>query len=42
MFAYKIYKITKDWLINSKFKNRCEITKIEVKEHGANSAIYLP
>ena len=42
MFAYKIYKITKDWLINSRFKNRCEITKIEVKEHGANSAIYLP
>ena len=42
MFAYKIYKITKAWLEKSKFKGRCDITKIEVKEHDSNSAIYLP
>ena len=42
MFAYKIYKITKEWLENSKFYGRCDITKIEVKEHDSNSVIYLP
>tara|TARA_R100000329_G_scaffold127530_1_gene106220 strand:- start:1062 stop:1514 length:453 start_codon:yes stop_codon:yes gene_type:complete len=42
MFAYKIYKITKEWLENSKFHGRCDITKIEVKEHDSNSVIYLP
>ena len=42
MFAYKIYKITKEWLEKSKFQGRCDITKIEVKEHDSNSLIYLP
>ena len=42
MFAYKIYKITKEWLEKSKFQGRCDITKIEVKEHDSNSVIYLP
>ena len=42
MFAYKIYKITKEWLEESKFQGRCDITKIEVKEHDSNSVIYLP
>ena len=42
MFAYKIYKITKKWLEKSKFQGRCDITKIEVKEHDSNSVIYLP
>tara|TARA_R100000231_G_scaffold55987_2_gene46630 strand:- start:355 stop:807 length:453 start_codon:yes stop_codon:yes gene_type:complete len=42
MFAYKIYKISKKWLEDSKFQGRCEITKIEVKEHDSNSVIYLP
>ena len=42
MFAYKIYKITRDWLGDSEFNNRCFITKVEVKEHGSNSAIYIP
>jgi len=42
MFAYKIYKITKKWLDKSEFFNRCTITKVEVKEHGSNSAIYIP
>jgi len=42
MFAYKIYKITKKWLDKSEFFNRCTITKVEIKEHGSNSAIYIP
>ena len=42
MFALKIHKLANDWLINSEFANRCEITKVEVKEHDTNSAIYLP
>mgnify|MGYP001194696576 CR=1 FL=1 len=42
MFAYKIYKITQDWLKESEFANRCSISKVEVKEHGSNSAIYIP
>ena len=42
MFAYKIYKLARDWLADSEFNNRCFITKVEVKEHDSNSAIYLP
>ncbi|MEC8617863.1 MAG: 6-carboxytetrahydropterin synthase [Bacteroidota bacterium] len=42
MFALKIHKLAKDWLNNSEFANRCEITKVEVKEHDTKSAIYLP
>lgn len=42
MFSYKIYKITEKWLSESEFANRCSITKVEVKEHGSNSAIYIP
>ena len=42
MFALTIHKLAKDWLNNSEFANRCEITKVEVKEHDTNSAIYLP
>ena len=42
MFAYKIYKLARNWLANSEFNDRCFITKVEVKEHDSNSAIYLP
>lgn len=42
MFAFKIYKITKAWLEKSEFSGRCDITKIQVKEHDSNSATYLP
>ena len=42
MFALKIHKLAKNWLDNSEFANRCKVTKVEVKEHDTNSAIYLP
>tara|TARA_Y100000361_G_scaffold140794_1_gene145239 strand:- start:248 stop:700 length:453 start_codon:yes stop_codon:yes gene_type:complete len=42
MFALKVYKITEKWLNDSEFEGRCKVTKVEVSEHGANSAIYLP
>ena len=42
MFAYKIYKITNDWLKESEYWGRVDITKVEVREHDSNSAIYLP
>ena len=42
MFAFKIYKISQAWLEKSEFNERCDITKIQVKEHDSNSATYLP
>ena len=35
-------KFTDRWLNDSEFEGRCKVTKVEVSEHGANSAIYLP
>ena len=42
MFALKVYKLATEWLNDSEYAGRCDITKVEVREHGANSAIYLP
>ena len=42
MFALKVHKLAQSWINKSEFANRCNITKVEVKEHDSNSAIYLP
>ena len=42
MFALEVYTLANAWLQESEFKHRCKITKTEVKEHGSNSAIYIP
>lgn len=40
-FAEIIYKVTAQWLMDSGFGPRCRLMSVEVREHGANSAIYL-
>ena len=42
MFALKVYKLTSEWLNDSEYAGRCEITKVEIKEHDSNSAFYVP
>lgn len=39
-FAELIYKVTEMWLESNGYAPRCRIVSCEVKEHGANSAIY--
>lgn len=40
-FAQMIYTCAKQWLIDASFSPRCRLVSVEVKEHGANSAIYF-
>jgi len=39
-FAEFVYEVTEQWLKDAGFSPRCTLTSVEVKEHGANSAIY--
>ncbi len=39
-FAKLIYEVTAQWLWDAGFSPRCKLVSVEVKEHGANSAIY--
>lgn len=39
-FAQLIYEVTEQWLKDAGFSPRCWLVEVEVKEHGANSAIY--
>jgi 6-pyruvoyltetrahydropterin/6-carboxytetrahydropterin synthase len=39
-FAEMIYEVTEQWLLDNGFSPRARLTKVEVREHGANSAIY--
>ena len=41
-FAYHIACIARAWLHINKLTPRCTIKSVEVREHGANSAIYFP
>jgi 6-pyruvoyltetrahydropterin/6-carboxytetrahydropterin synthase len=39
-FAELIYECTEQWLGDNGYAPRCRLSKVEVREHGANSAIY--
>jgi 6-pyruvoyltetrahydropterin/6-carboxytetrahydropterin synthase len=39
-FAQLIFEVTEIWLRDNGYAPRVEILSVEVKEHGANSAIY--
>lgn len=39
--AKMVYEVTEQWLHDNGFAPRCKLVSVEVKEHGANSAIYL-
>lgn len=40
MFAKLVFDMVQDWLANLERGVHCRLTKVEVSEHGANSAIY--
>ena len=40
-FAALIFETTKQWLVDAGFSPRAQLYSVEVKEHGANSAIAL-
>lgn len=39
-FAKLVFDLANAWLDEQNLNNRCRINKVEVSEHGANSAIY--
>lgn len=39
-FAKMIFKHTERWLFTAGYAPRCKLNTVEVREHGANSAIY--
>lgn len=39
-FAEMAYKSAYDWMLQVGFAPRCRLLSVEVREHGANSAIY--
>lgn len=39
-FSEMLYKLTDTWLMDNKYKPRVRLASVEVREHGANSAIY--
>jgi len=40
-FARMIYEVTEQWLRDYGYSPRCSLVSVEVREHGANSAIYM-
>lgn len=39
-FAEYTYEVAEQWLKDAGFSPRCRLVSVEVREHGANSAIY--
>lgn len=39
-FAEMIYEVAEQWMLDAGFAPRCKLVSVEVREHGANSAIY--
>lgn len=39
-FAEMVYQMAERWLIDNNYTPRCRLVSVEIKEHGANSAIY--
>lgn len=42
MFAEHVYDLAVSWLSKQKIQHGVRVALVEVKEHGANSAIYIP
>lgn len=40
-FAELIYECAEGWLKDNGYSPRCRLVSVEVKEHGANSAVYM-
>lgn len=40
-FAELVYEVTEQWLKDAGFSPRCRLVSVEVREHGANSAIFV-
>ncbi len=40
-FAQLAYETTAAWLVTQGLHKRCHVVSVEVREHGANSGIYL-
>jgi 6-pyruvoyltetrahydropterin/6-carboxytetrahydropterin synthase len=40
-FAELIFECTEQWLADNGYSPRCKLVKVEVREHGANSAIFM-
>jgi len=41
-FAEHVYQLAANWLERHNYTPRCRVSLVEVREHGANSAIYRP
>jgi 6-pyruvoyltetrahydropterin/6-carboxytetrahydropterin synthase len=41
-FARHVWTLANDWLVARGQTPRCRVSRVEVCEHGANSAIYCP
>lgn len=41
-FAELVWHMGNDWLKRQGLSDRCKLTMAEVREHGANSAVYRP
>ena len=39
-FAEYVYEVAEQWLIDAGFAPRCRLVSVEVKEHGANGALF--
>lgn len=39
-FAEYVYEVAEQWLKDAGFAPRCRLVSVEVKEHGANSAVF--
>jgi 6-pyruvoyltetrahydropterin/6-carboxytetrahydropterin synthase len=39
-FAEMIFEVTEQWLVDAGYGNRVWLESVEVREHGANSAIF--
>lgn len=40
-FAQMVFEVTEQWLKDAGYGDRCSVVKVEVREHGANSAQYV-
>ena len=41
-FAEHVWMLANGWLVAKGYAPRCRVSLVEVREHGANSAIYRP
>lgn len=39
-FAEYVFEVAEQWLLDAGFSPRCQLVSVEVKEHGANGAMF--